>query len=111
MNTNPALLIAQAVSLARKTTELKPLEENGQHLELRVYDPTGSGYHFVRGYAAGRWYYMREAGADGFQRADLAALDAAIAAGARVQLVGYHARNLGLWQSWADFARSVGGQP
>ena len=109
MNTNPALLIALAIAAARKSgIELHPVEESGQQMELRIYDPKGgTGYWFVRASAAGRWYYMPEAGADGFQRADGAEMEAAVQSGARVQLVGYHARNLGLWPTWAAFEEAV----
>jgi hypothetical protein len=59
MNTNPALLIALAIERIPKTTTLHAVEESGDRIELRIYDPRGgTGYWFVRGSAAGRWYYM-----------------------------------------------------
>ena len=107
-NTNPALLIALATQHARKSIQLLPVEESGQQIELRIYDPRGgTGFWFVRAGAAGRWYYMPEAGADGFQRADPAEMEAAVQANARVQLVGHHARNLALWPTWAAFEEAM----
>jgi len=103
MNTHPALLIAIAIA---RIPESNTVHED--RVELRIYDPRGgTGYWFVRASAAGRWYYMPEAGADGFQRADPAEMEAAVQAGARVQLVGYQARNLGLWRTWAEFASKM----
>jgi len=107
-NNNPALLIALAIEHARKSIQLLPAEEFGQKIELRIYDPRGgTGYFFVRANAAGRWYYMSEAGADGFHRADPAEMEAAVQASARVQLVGHHSRNLGVWQTWSAFEEAV----
>jgi len=107
-NTNPALLIALAIEHARKSIQFLPAEAAGQQIELRIYDPRGgTGYFFVRAGAAGRWYYMSEAGADGYHRADPAEMEAAVQASARVQLVGYHARNLGVWPTWAAFAEAM----
>ena len=107
-NTNPALLIAQAIQHARLFAKLLPVEDSGQSIELRIYDPRGgTGYWFVRADAAGRWYYMPAAGADHFERADPADMEAAVNAGAQVQLVGYHSRNLGLWRSWAEFEATM----
>lgn len=105
-NTNSALLIALA--LQRCETKLLPVEQSGNHIELRIYDPSGgTGYWFVRAAAAGRWYYMPEAGADHFERADPADMEAAVQGGARVQLVGHHARNLALWPTWAAFEEAM----
>ena len=109
MNTNPALLIALAIAAAKRTgIELHPVEDSGQQIELRIYDPRGgTGYWFIYATAAGRWYYMPAAGADGFRRADLDQLEAAVQSGARVQLVGYQARNLALWPTWAAFEAAI----
>ena len=108
MNTNPALLIALAIQRIPATTTLHAVEKSGDRIELRIYDPRGgTGYFFVHASAAGRWYYMSEAGADGFRRADPSEMEAAVQAGARVQLVGYQARNLGLWRTWAEFASKM----
>ena len=39
--------------------------------------------------------------------ADLDQLEAAVQSGARVQLVGYQARNLALWPTWAAFEAAI----
>jgi len=108
MNINSSLLIGLAMqqAQARHGSGLTPGDI--QAAELRIYEPgDGSGYWFVRASSPGRWYYMPECGADGFRRADLDAMGAAVAAGARVQLVGYHGRSLALWRTWDDFEREM----
>lgn len=108
MNSNPSLVLGLAVEHVKKSgVELHPVEQSGQQIELRVYPNNGSGYWFVRGYQAGRWYFMEESGAAHFNRADLAELEAAIGDGARVQLVGYHGRPLATWRTWGEFEEEI----
>ena len=106
MNTNPTLLFAQALAAVEKSgVEIKPVER--EQSELRVYPNNGSGWFFVRAYAPGRWYWKDAAGADHFNRAEQADVDAAIVDGARVQLTGWHDRSLALWPTWAEFEGAV----
>jgi hypothetical protein len=110
MNTNPTLILGLAqqwaeVEANRSGRRLTPADLD--QAELRVYNPSGSGFHFVRAMSPGRWYYKADADADGFTRADQAALDAAVAAGARVQFCGYHYRPLGTWPTWAAFEAAL----
>lgn len=108
MNINPSLLMGLAMQQAQKTHGDALKLGDMQAADLRIYEPgDGSGYCFVRASSPGRWYYMPEAGADGFQRADLDAMGAAVEAGARVQLVGYHGRSLLLWRTWAEFEAAM----
>jgi hypothetical protein len=108
MNINSSLLMGLAMQHAQaKHGDALKLGDI-QAAELRIYEPgDGSGFWFVRASSPGRWYYMPESGSDGFQRADLDAMGAAVAAGARVQFVGYHGRSLALWHTWEDFEHEM----
>jgi len=106
MNTNPTLVIGLAMVAAGKSVvDLQP----GDHdqVELRVYPNNGSGWFFVRACSPGRWYWKEEPGADHFNRADQAEVEAAIIDGAKVQLVGYHGRSLALWKTWEEFEKAI----
>jgi hypothetical protein len=106
MNTNPTLLIGLALAAVEKFgVEIKPIERD--KCELRVYPNNSAGWFFVRAYSPGRWYWKDEAGSDHFNRAEQAEVDAAIKAGAKVQLTGYRDRSLGLWKTWSEFERAV----
>ena len=106
MNTNPSLAISLALETVKKSVaEIRPGDES--QAELRVYPNNGAGWFFVLAHSPGRWYWKEEAGADHFNRAEQADLDAAITAGARVQLTGYHGKSLALWRTWEEFEKSM----
>lgn len=107
MNTNPALVMELALAYAKKVTGAELLPGDEQQAELRVYPNNGSGCWFIRGYAPGRWYWKEKVSADHFNRADIEEIEAAITAGARVQLVGYHGRSLAIWRTWEEFEKAV----
>jgi hypothetical protein len=106
MNTNPTLVIGLALGCAGKYADLNDADQS--QAELRVYPNNGAGWFFVRVCAPGRWYWKDEAGADHFNRAEQADLDAAIEDGAKVQLTGYHGRSLALWATWEEFEGATG---
>ena len=106
MNTNPSLLLGLAEKyLEGKGVELKPVEKND--IELRVYTKTGSGYFFVRGSGAGRWYTKDSFDSDHFSRADEEDVSSAIEGGGQVQVVGYRSRPLATWETWAKFVDEI----
>ena len=102
MNTNPTLLIGLALSRAGAINET-----DRAYAELRIYPGTGAGFFFVRANSPGRWYWMDEAGADHFTRADQGDVDNAIQDGGRVLLTGNRGRLLTLWRTWEDFEKTV----
>lgn len=106
MNTNPSLVIGLAMDYAAKNGATLTAQDH-QYAELRVYPNAGAGCFFVRAHSPGRWYWKDESGSDHFNRADQAELDAAIAAGARVQLVGTRASQLALWRTWQAFEKEM----
>jgi len=112
MNTNPTLVMGLAMDYAERTAAGRgdgTLNKYArERMELRVYPQTGSGYWFVTGHSAGRWYYKEEPDADHFSRAEMSELEAAIAAGVRVQVCGARGESYGLWKSWQAFAAEVG---
>lgn len=106
MNTNPTLLIGLALAAIKKSgAEIRPGDES--QAELRVYPGNGAGWFFVLAHSPGRWYWKEEAEADHFNRANQADVDAAIAAGGRVQLTGYRGKSLALWKNWEEFEKAV----
>lgn len=110
MNINPTLIMGLALAYAERVSVERgtPLRQP-DHIEVRIYPDHGSGYWFVRGYAAGRWYWQAEAGADHFTRADLGGLEAAIESVARVQVCGARGESYGVWKTWPEFCAAVGG--
>lgn len=102
MNKNPTLLIGLALAQAGEINE-----GDRAYAELRIYPGNGAGFFFVRANSPGRWYWMDEAGADHFNRADQAEVNSAIQEGARVQLTGNRGRSLGLWRTWEEFEKAV----
>lgn len=109
MNTNPTLVMGLTVAYVQRLAEGKPVAGGygPDRLELRVYPQNGSGFWFVRGYAANRWYWKEETGADHFSRAEVTELEAAIGEGARVQICGPRGESYGVWKTWADFCAGV----
>jgi len=106
MNTNPTLLLAQALAHVEKSgVEIKHADR--AQAELRVYPNNGAGWFFVRALAPGRWYWKDEAGADHFRRVAQTDVDAAILDGARVQLTGCRGRSLTLWRTWEEFEQEI----
>lgn len=76
--------------------------------EVRVYEPHGSGFFFVSGRSAAKWYHRSGADADHFTRTDMDAVEIAIGAGGRVQLAGHRGVSFGVWPGWMEFAEAVG---
>jgi len=109
MNTNPSLAIGLAMEAVKKSgTEVRLGDESQS--ELRVYPNNGSGYFFVEACLPGRWLWRPEVGASYNNRlrpSDMKQLEDAIAAGARVQLTGYHGKSLALWRTWDEFEKAV----
>ena len=103
MNTNPTLLIAQALERAGDITQ-----DDKKYAELRIYPQNGAGWFFVSAKNTGKWYWKDEPGADYFVRAAQAEFEQAIQDGARVQLIGSRGRSLALWRNWKDFAEAMG---
>ena len=112
MNINPTLAMGMALDYARDHADELGILAAPQVLtdrtELRVYDTTGAGYHFVRGAQAQRWYYRESADSDHFLRADSESLTAAINDGGHVQITGPQGISVALWDNWQDFAGVMG---
>jgi hypothetical protein len=106
MNINPSLIMGLALAYVEsKFPELKEYDKT--QLNLRVYDAEGAGFHFVRAYAAGKWYYDENASDGHFNTADIADVEEAINAGGRVQIVGTRGQSFGMWKNWTEFLTAV----
>lgn len=106
MNTTPNLVAALALAWAEKNNEMN--DHDRKYAELRVYPADReTGYFFVSIRAPARWYWKDEPGADFFNRVEIDDLLADVEKGVRVQLIGDHGRNLGLWVTWDEFERAV----
>ncbi len=101
MNTNPALLLALALSVVDAT------EQDRQCAELRIHPGNGAGYYLAQARQPGRWYWRESSDADHFNRAEQAELDDAIDHGVHVVLTGNRGCVLRLWHGWGEFSGLV----
>jgi hypothetical protein len=108
MNTNPTLLMGQALAWLDAQPEGKqPREHDRRYVTLRVYPPDGAGYFFVEQHSANRWYYKEESDADHFSRVEQSEIDGVIAVGGRVQIAGVRGESFGVWPNWQAFVAAV----
>jgi len=111
MNTNPTLIMGLAMVYAYKDA----LKETGepiqrserQRMSVRIYPDDTGGYYFVTVRNAGRWYWIDNAGADHYTRAEVDRVEGAIKSGARVQITGGRGRSYGIWPTWGEFCDAV----
>ena len=107
-NLNPALIYGQAIAWLDRSgggDNVRPHDR--ERITLRVYELTGSGYYFLRGYGANRWYYDEDDQDGHFNTCAASDVEAAINAGGAVQLCGSRGESLGLWPSWNKFLKAV----
>ena len=113
MNTNPTLIMALATAYATQEalTEIgEPIHKAERaRLTVRIYPDDTGGYYFVSARNAGRWYWIDNAGADHFTRAEVDRVEGAIKSNARVQITGGHGRSYGVWPTWREFAVAING--
>ena len=107
-NINPSLIHGLTLSWADKTCpDLVQYPVQRDHVDVRVYDLTGSGYYFIRGNGPGKWYRKNDASDDHYTNCQASEVQAAIDAGGRVQIVGDRGKSLGVWPGWEKFAGEV----
>lgn len=106
-NINPTLIMGQTLVWLEKTgADIRPHEL--RYIEVRIYDPTGSGYYFTGNNHAVRWYYREGPDVDHFNRADSDAVQDALDAGAKIQVCGPRGASFGVWNNWGEFFKTIG---
>lgn len=105
-NINPTLVLGQAQAWLSKNGIDIP-EHHRRDIEVRIYDPSGVGFYFVRGHAAFKWYRKDSPNECHFNNCEIEDIQAAINDNARVQIVGYRGASHGVWRNWSEFAAEV----
>ena len=104
-NINPTLIHGQVLAwLDKSGADIRSHERD--HIETRIYPPTGSGCFFTGRHQAQRWYYKENPDAGYFRRADIDEVEESINGGARVQVCGSRGTSYGVWRTWEEFAEA-----
>lgn len=107
MNINPSLLIGLAIAHCEQLESCNLMPGDRDQLQLRIYDASGGGFHFVSSRGPSRWYHQDAQSSDHYRTADDDDVSASISAGGIVQVTGYRFRPLATWRSWAEFEAAV----
>ncbi len=107
-NTNPTLIMGQTLRwLDNSGADIRPHERD--RVEVRVYEPSGTGYYFTAANQAVRWYYRESPDADYFIRGESSAVEAAINAGGKIQVCGSRGISYGVWDTFHKFEEEING--
>ncbi len=105
-NYNPTLILGIVQSWLLSQGHDIP-DHQLRDIEVRLYNPEGAGFYFVRGHHANRWYHKDNPEDSHFTQSTSKDLAGAINNLARVQIVGYHGKSYGVWSAWSEFEKEV----